>query len=75
MELVPRNSGRASLIRNGFKKCPCCGYLKPAFENFYAEHNREGDGLSGYCKKCKKAKAIQWQKAKRDRSDATTSNH
>ena len=47
---------------DGTKTCPRCGESKsPAA--FYSVNRPTGDGLSGYCVPCLKAKAIEWQKA------------
>lgn len=52
------------MIVDGHKRCAACDEMLP-IEEFYKQKRQRGDGLSGYCKKCSRAKASEYSKNKR----------
>ena len=54
------------LLTLSFKKCSCCGEIKPTTE-FAKRKNREKWGFNSYCKACKKKKHHEYYLKDKDR--------
>jgi len=70
---APRSIGRVNVRPDGNKQCSRCRDVLVAEGNFYP--SKKDDGWCGYCIRCTKIKAVEWQKANPKKKAAADARH